>query len=78
MGKKTDKLWSYFAKHRADKANMHAICQIKVPARTGAICGVKLGTPAYTTSSMRTHLEALHRAEVSIILSNFCVQQFVI
>ena len=36
MGKKTDKLQSYFGKHKEDEANMHAICEIKVPARTGA------------------------------------------
>jgi hypothetical protein len=68
MGKKTDKLWSYFSKHREERANMHAICQIKVPANTGAICASKLGTPSYTTSSMRAHLETFHKPEVNILV----------
>ncbi len=53
-------MWSFFTKGRADKKNMTATCQIKVPLETGAICGKLLKTPDYNTSSMRTHLRSYH------------------
>jgi len=68
--RKTDKLWSFFTKGRADKKHMTATCQIKVPLETGAICGKLLKTPDYNTSSMRTHLRSYHSDQFKQVLES--------
>jgi hypothetical protein len=68
--KKTDKLWSFFTKGRADKKNMTASCQIKVPLETGAVRGKLLKTPDYNTSSMRTHLRSFHALQYQEVVES--------
>nr|XP_047138988.1 uncharacterized protein LOC124814927 [Hydra vulgaris] len=71
MVKKTHQLWCYFAKIQAlneeDKSNPKVICQIKVPAGTGPICGKVLSTP--NSSSMRTHIRSLHPEQARAVIS---------
>ena len=60
-------IWIYFKKEiqrnkKDEIVGQTAVCQVKVPAVTGKICGVTLKQPMVSTTGPRQHLERKHPA----------------
>ena len=60
-------VWNYFKKEilrntKDEIIGQTAVCQVKVPAVTGKICGVVLKCPMVSTTGPRQHLERKHPA----------------
>jgi hypothetical protein len=68
MGRKSDKMWTYFTKNHGNKKNMTAVCKILVPTETGAPCGQVLKTPDFNTTTLRSHLKAKHTMEYKLVV----------
>jgi hypothetical protein len=68
MGRKSDKMWTYFTKNHGNKKNMTAVCKIRVPTETGAPCGQVLKTPDFNTTTLRSHLKAKHAVEHKLVV----------